>query len=244
MKVGDQIFKQYSGAIFTEGNITVRNSTFTKINKEDHSFGGAIHAGGNAEIYNSNFTHNRAQTYGAMYVGGTLTIYDSNFTDNSHGVVFGEGATVVNNTYFINNIGGGDINGRALGSNSTLNITNSYVIGTMGQGGKFNGTIFSNGNMYVENCSITNNHAYDAQPRGMAICTNSNITMYNTTMDNNTFSGNNVYGGNIYAKNAYVENCNITNSKLENAKGNSHGLAIYTTENMTVVNCNFENLLE
>ncbi|WP_295594027.1 hypothetical protein [uncultured Methanobrevibacter sp.] len=243
MKVGDQRQTYYSGAIFTEGNIVVRNSTFDGTNgNSDHSFGGAIRAKGNAEIYNSNFTNNRADKYGALHVGGTLDIYDSYFYNNLHGVAFGEGRAIVNNTRFTNNTGGQQLNGRAIGSNSTLNITNSIVEGTSGTSGRFNGTIFANGNLYVENCTIDDNHAYEATARGLALCTNSNITIINSNLDNNSFSGQDCYGCNIYAKNAYVENCTFFNSTVLLGQGKTHGVAIYAEEDIITKNSSFRDL--
>lgn len=206
------------GIIYANGNIVARNSSFSNTDYlliDSGVFGGAIHAKGNGEVYNSNFTHNNAKQYAALYVGGTLDIYDSLFFNNTHGSAFGEGRTIVNNTNFLNNIGGAQLNGRVIGTNSTLNITNSNVIGTYGESGTFNGTVFSEGNLFMENCTLNHNHAYSASSTGLIICTHSNATVKNCEFYENAFSGQDCYGGGIYAgQNAYVENCSFSNSTV------------------------------
>ncbi len=187
-----------SGVVNTKGDISVKNSTFTRTDMnmiDSGSKGGAIVALGNGEFYNSNFTHNTAKQYSALYVGGTLDIYDTLFFNNTHGSAFGEGRTIVNNTRFLNNTGGAQLNGRVIGSNSTLNITNSLVLGTTGQSGVFNGTVFAEGNLYIENCTLDHNHAYAASSTGLVICTHSNATVINCEFYENAFSGQDCYGG-------------------------------------------------
>uniref|UniRef100_UPI00388D2012 hypothetical protein n=1 Tax=Methanobrevibacter sp. TaxID=66852 RepID=UPI00388D2012 len=155
MKVAEQ-GHQFSGAVFTEKNIVVKNSNFTKTNKMHSSIGGAIRALGNAEIYNSNFTHNKAVQYGALYVDGTLDVYDSYFYNNTNSVAFAEQRAIVNNTQFVNNTCNAEnINGRILGSNSTLNITNSVIDGTRSTGSQFKGSVFADGDVFVDNCNFT-----------------------------------------------------------------------------------------
>ncbi|MBE6506031.1 MAG: DUF11 domain-containing protein, partial [Methanobrevibacter millerae] len=244
MKVGDQIQSSYSGAVYAGGNITVRNSTFDGTNgNEDHSIGGAIRAEGNAVIYDSNFTNNRAQKYGALLVDGTLDIYNTNFINNTHGVAFGEGRTIVNNTNFINNTGGALLNGRVIGTNSTLNITNSNVLWTYGQSGTFNGTVFSEGNLYIENCTLNHNHAYAASSTGLVICTHSNATVINCEFYENAFSGQDCYGGDIYAgQNAYVLNSTFSNSTVYGGQGNTHGLVVYANDNITFINSSVDDV--
>lgn len=225
------------GVIYTGGNIRVKNSTLTKTDLgllDSSSVGGAIHAKGNGEVYNSNFTHNNAKQYAALYVGGTLDIYDSLFFNNTHGSAFGEGRTIVNNTNFLNNTGGAHLNGRVIGTNSTLNITNSNVIGTYGKGGVFNGTVFSEDNLFMENCTLNHNHAFEASSTGLIVCTHSNATVKNCEFYENGFSGQDCYGGDIYAgQNAYVENSTFSNSTVYGGQGNTHGLVVYAEQNIT-----------
>ena len=237
------------GVVYAESNVLVNNSTFSNTDmgnggpySDAGSVGGAIYALGNGKIYNSNFTNNTAKQYSSVYVGGTLEINNLYFFNNTHGCVFAEGSTVADNITFLNNAGGTTLNGRVIGSNSTLNITNSYVVGTHGQSGTFNGTIFAKGNLHVENCTIDDNHALGASARGLALCTNSNITILNSNLDNNSFSGQDCYGCNIYAKNAYVENCTFFNSTVLQGQGKTHGVAIYVEENMFVSNSSFRDL--
>ena len=225
------------GVIYTEGNIRVKNSTLTKTDLgllDSSSVGGAIHAKGNGEFYNSNFTHNNAKQYAALYVGGTLDIYDSLFFNNTHGSAFGEGRAIVNNTNFLNNTGGAHLNGRVIGSNSTLNITNSQILWTYGLGGIFNGTVFSEGNLYIENCTLDHNHAFEATSTGLVVCTHSNATVIKCEFYENAFSGQDCFGGNIYAgQNAYVENCTFSNSTVYGGQGKTHGLVVYAEQNIT-----------
>ena len=237
--------KYFSGAVFTKKNIIVRNSNFTKINKAVHSIGGAIRALGNAEIYNSNFTHNQAVNYGALYVDGTLDVYDSNFINNTHGNAFAEKRAIVNNTKFINiSCDSKSINGLAIGSNSTLNITNSIVNGTYVRSTKYRGMIFSKDNLFVENCTTCNNLAISCEViYGMVLSTNSNITVNNCNFTNNSFGNINCYGGNIYAgHNAEVYNCHFTDSTVIGDSGNTHGVVVFAEENITFVDSLVEDI--
>lgn len=235
-----------SGVVNTKGDISVKNSTFTRTDMnmiDSGSKGGAIVALGNGEFYNSNFTHNTAKQYSALYVGGTLDIYDTLFFNNTHGSAFGEGRTIVNNTRFLNNTGGAQLNGRVIGSNSTLNITNSLVLGTTGQSGVFNGTVFAEGNLYIENCTLDHNHAYAASSTGLVICTHSNATVINCEFYENAFSGQDCYGGDIYAgQNVHVLNSLFSNSTVYGGQGKTHGLVAYAGQNITFINSTVDDV--
>ena len=240
MKVASQNY-QFSGAVFTKKNIVVRNSNFTKINKEVHSIGGAIRALGNAEIYNSNFTHNKAVKYGALYVDGTLDIYDSYFYNNTNSVAFAEQRAIVNNTQFVNNTCNVDLNGRVLGSNSTLNITNSVIDGTYSRGSQFKGSVFADGDVFVDNCNFTNSFAHQGGSKGLLVYTNSDATVLNSYFDHNSYQGHTCFGGIYTGQNAYVENCTFTNATVIGGEGQTEGLCVYAEENITFINSSIED---
>ena len=239
MKVGDQ-GKEFSGAVYAGGDMIIRNATFDHINKEHHSYGGAICVLGNVVIYNSNFTNNQAVLYAAGYVNGTLDIYDCIFTNNSDGAIFSEGNAVVNSTKFINNtITGSAMYGIAIGSNGTLNLTNSYVYGSNARDSNYRGSVFSKNNLYVENCTFDEIHSEAGTATGMIISTKSNASVINTEFLDFSYHGSTIYGGSIYAGvNAYVENCTFFNATLVNQNGQTHGLCIYSEENITLYNSN------
>ena len=239
MKVGDQ-GKEFSGAVYAGGDMIIRNATFDHINKEHHSYGGAICVLGNVVIYNSNFTNNQAVLYAAGYVNGTLDIYDCIFTNNSDGAIFSEGNAVVNSTKFINNtISGSAMYGIAIGSNGTLNLTNSYVYGSNAHDSNYRGSVFSKNNLYVENCTFDEIHSEAGTATGMIISTKSNVSIINTEFLDFSYHGSTIYGGSIYAGvNAYVENCTFFNATLVNQNGQTHGLCIYSEENITLYNSN------
>ena len=240
MKVASQ-GKQFSGAVFTEGNIVVKNSNFTKINNDIHSIGGAIRALGNAEIYNSNFTDNKAVEYAALYVDGTLDVYDSYFYNNTNSVAFAEGRTVVNNTKFVNNTCDVSLNGRVLGSNSTLNITNSVIDGTNSHGSQFKGSVFSDGNVFVDNCNFTNSFALEGGSRGLLVYTNSNATVLNSYFNHNSYEGHTCFGGIYSGQNTYVENCTFINATVIGGYGQTEGLCVYAEHNISFINSSIED---
>ncbi|MBR0271626.1 MAG: DUF11 domain-containing protein, partial [Methanobrevibacter sp.] len=243
MKVDDQN-GDYSGAVYAEGDMTIRNATFDHINKAQHSYGGAIRVLGNVEIYNSNFTNNQAELYAAGYVNGTLDIYDCIFTNNSDGAIFSEGNAVVNNTMFINNtISGSTIYGIGIGSNGTLNLTNSYVYGSNAIGATYRGSVFSKDNLYVENCTFDEIHSEAGSATGMIISTKSNATIINTEFLDFSYHGSTIYGGSVYAGvNAYVENCTFRNATLIDQDGQTHGLCIYAEENISLCNSTLKDI--
>ncbi|MBR0059688.1 MAG: DUF11 domain-containing protein, partial [Methanobrevibacter sp.] len=243
MKVNDQN-GDYSGAVYAEGDMIIRNATFDHINKEHHGYGGAIHVLGNVEIYNSNFTNNQAMLYAAGYVGGTLDIYDCIFTNNTNGAIFSEGNAVVNNTMFINNtIADSTMYGIAIGSNGTLNLTNSYVIGSNAQGANYMGSVFSKDNLYVENCTFDEIHSEAGTATGMIVSTKSNASVINSKFLDFSYHGSTIYGGSIYAGvNAYVENCTFYNATLINQNGQTHGLCIYAEQNISLYNSTLEDI--
>ncbi len=243
MRVADH-GKLYSGAVYAEGDMTIRNVTFDNINKALHSYGGAIRVLGNVAIYNSNFTNNKAELYAAGYVNGTLDIYDCIFTNNTNGAIFSEGNAVVNNTMFINNtIGGSTMYGIAIGSNGTLNLTNSRATSSNAIGATYRGSVFSKDNLYVENCTFDEIHSEAGSATGMIISTKSNATIINTEFLDFSYHGSTIYGGSVYAGvNAYVENCTFRNATLIDQDGQTHGLCIYAEDNISLYNSTLKDI--
>ena len=80
---------QSGGAMYVNGNVTLRNCTFTEniSNNSDSAGGGAIYASGSMELNNCTFTGNSTSRFncngGAMYVDGSMTMNECLFTENS-----------------------------------------------------------------------------------------------------------------------------------------------------------------
>ena len=71
-KISDSTFTNNTGAIYSECNMEVINSTFRE-NVNEHS-GGAIYSGADLNISNSIFEDNTAEEGGAVYSQGKLRV--------------------------------------------------------------------------------------------------------------------------------------------------------------------------
>ncbi|WP_406532778.1 hypothetical protein, partial [Methanobrevibacter sp.] len=243
-------FAKEGSVVYSNGLVSFKDNTMISGNGIDSKgiysdIGGVIYSNGDCKINCSNFTENYANIYGALYIKGTLDIYDSYFINNSYANAFAEDKAIVNNTWFID-IDAGSIrglNGRVIGSNSTLNITNSHVYGTTSAGSQFYGSVFSNDDIFVENCTFNHTHANSGGSKGMVVYTNSNATIRNTEFDYTVYVSHTCYGGNVYAGvNAYVENCTFFNGTVSGGQGQTLGLAVYAVQNITFLNSSVEDL--
>ena len=85
--------KNYGGAVYVEGYLTVRDSTF-KLNKAENEDGGAVYCNGNMNLRNSALSSNTAKVDGgAVYCTGKASIINSvldfNRVENAKSKCFG-----------------------------------------------------------------------------------------------------------------------------------------------------------
>ena len=158
---------EYCGVIYNEGNLTLKNCTFTGNNGSE--WGGAIGNNGNLTITNCTFMGNTANNEGggAIFNGGNLTVTGSTFTGNTAGAggaIFNSGILTVETCNFTNNNASSANNGGgAIFNDGYLTVTGSTFTGnTAGAGGSaiFNddNVAYINFNRIVENgnCSLDN----------------------------------------------------------------------------------------
>ncbi len=241
------------GAIYNEGVLAISDCRFEN---NTARLGGVI-ANKGAVINNisySTLTVNKATNVGGAIFNGTITVKESNFTNNSAaslaGALYLELNSVLNsiNCNFINNSGadsastqnyGGAIalNSRANATIIGTNFTKNYVKGASDMRG---GAIWGSGNLFLLNCTFTENSA----PFGGAMYITSNnytnitgcIFIGNTA--NNT--ANNAAGGAIYL---FSTNGTIIDSEFINNTANKYGGAMifYFQGDYIINNCNFTN---
>ena len=234
------------GTIYSDGNLTIKNCTFT--NNIGNNAAGAIFNSntGTLTVTGSTFTGNTAANYGgAIYNHGNSTITSTHFIDNTANGISGRGGAIFN-------IGG------------TLTLINSNFTNNTAKGSS-GGAIDNSGILNIINCSFTNNTATDTWGRGGAIyntgtlnVTGSNFTGNNATMfagaiwndggsstapviiSKSTFNGNSANsdsGGAIY--NYSTRNLIITSSTFTENKAANYGGSIYNCGILTVTGSNF-----
>lgn len=127
------------GAIFNQGYLTVRDSTFSNnLNTvgidDENTYGGAIcNLGSRANFYNTNFSNNATEGSGGAIFNGNapLNIKDSIFNSNnsvsSGGAIYTTGGsiTVDNSTFTSNTTSASNTDGGAIYTDSDTQITNS-----------------------------------------------------------------------------------------------------------------------
>ena len=143
-------------------NVVLNNIVFVNAASND-GIGGAIYSNGDLTVVNSSFSHNFAEKGGAIYSDGSLFVKDSNFTANvAHwmggGAIYANGDLTVSTSNFIGNDAPdwdhqGNIGG-AIYALSRLNVTYSnFVNNTAGSvGEKVNNAIYA----YIAYASIEN----------------------------------------------------------------------------------------
>ncbi|MDO5847936.1 MAG: Ig-like domain-containing protein [Methanobrevibacter sp.] len=256
--------------------LTVKGSNFTGNSAIDDTVvgsGGAIFSEGNLNVDNSTFVGNNATNGGAIYAAATsnktVTVKDSEFskntathTDDAKG---GEGGAIlligsidasVSGCTFEDNkakFNGADINNQA----TNLAVTDSsFANGVASKGG----AIFTNTTVIVDNSTFTNS-ARPVYNMGTATLNNSTFTnnkgaissLSGSTLEvndcnfiNNTRASSYAMGGAIYATNAAVKvngSKFINNSAVNSADDNgfAFGGAVFVQGggNLTVVNTEF-----
>lgn len=139
------------GGIYSQGNLTlvrtvVRNNTATS---GPFTMGGGIYQStGILTIRDSTISNNTAVSAGGLFNMGTTTIDSSTFSGN----------IATNDSTLINGGDGGGAIVNGSGSSGTLTLTNSTISGNKAYG-HYGGLYNANGEMMLENVTITGNVA-------------------------------------------------------------------------------------
>ncbi len=202
------------GAIASERDLTIKNSTFTgnkAISANDTAMGGAIVADGNLTVIDSKFGldastgntangKNNASIGGAVVNMGNLTVIGSEFAYNFAyfgGAIYNYGNLTVNNGNFMGNtaMGGAIFNAGNLTVNSST-FTDNKAVSTAEP--SVGGAILNGGTLTVNNSNFNGNTATN----GGAICNSGDSTINASNFANNKVSSSNSslenYGGAIY----------------------------------------------
>ncbi len=231
-----------AGLYNNSASVLISESTFSG---NESSMGAAIYNDGNLSIQNSQLISNSADLFGggAIYNSGWLTITQSVVANNDGGGIYNIGRLVSDYSVLSNNQALSDspeVRGGAIYSYGSITLTHSIFLNNVSNLG---GAIFSNGNLYVEDCSFTDNSASyigiggSIQAEGTSTIISSEffsntaenyggaIANYGAmTIENNTFSGNTAtYGGGIYSLEGSLS---ITGSSFDQNRADAHGGAI------------------
>ena len=148
LKNGRNYSGSNGGAIYSDGNLTVINSTF--INNASTGVGGAIYSNSTLDITGSTFVNNNALAGGAIYAGGGLFVNPETTR------------TIVNNTFVSNQADG--TNG--LGGGVYIHGSEDYVPGQnvpvlanntfSGNGASSGGALYAWGGLWLTNNIFAN----------------------------------------------------------------------------------------
>ena len=207
--------------------------------------GGGIYSNSPLTVKNSRFFGNFSGS-GACWIKGNITWY-SHYTTNSGsgGAIYCSNDLNITNSIIESNIALDGIN-----ANSHGDSHNTHSPG--GDGGHGGGLFCNNGNVQIENCRFTNNHAgkggngnniYSASGgkggKGGAVCfSNGSVTISNSSFsenssgnggssssDDGSYSGDGGAGGAIFAE---VDTIIILGSTIKNNHAGSGGPAVYS----------------
>ncbi|MBQ3351048.1 MAG: right-handed parallel beta-helix repeat-containing protein [Thermoguttaceae bacterium] len=225
------------GGIYSNGNLTLTNSTFTD-NKAAGDRGGAICDYGNYVLTISSciFSGNKAVSGAGVYqYGGSVEITDCEFSGNSvtecgAGICQDYGTMTIANSLITGNTarqGGGIYQWRA----NSLIITNSEISGNTGTGA--GGGIYNyNGVLSVSNSTISENVSSGS---GGGIYKNYGASL---TVTDSVFSGNSSSSGGAICHDSatavIVTDTSITNNY---ASENGGGICQSYSGTLTVTNC-------
>ncbi len=263
LSINNCIFTDSIAPIYSEGDLTVINSTF-KGNVNEYN-GGAIYSIGSLTVKDSDFTGNVANcgSGGAIYAAGDLTVVNCNFDDNnvlkrfSEGLAFGgaiysSGVSKISDSTFTNNTGAiysecnmevinstfrenvYEYGGGAIYSGANLNISNSIFEDNTAE---YGGAVYSQGKLAVANSVFSGNFAEE----GGAI-----YSTYSMIVSDSNFTGNTAHwlgGGAIYALGDLAVNSSnfIDNDAPDwDYQGNIGG-AIYSSGPLNVTYSTFIN---
>ena len=220
----NNIAEEGAGAIYSIGNLTIKDSSFIK-NKALYSNGGAIWSeNGTAYINNSIFSNN----YG-NFNGGNLALQNT--------------SAIVNNSIFTNTSSNNMAGSIFIGSGSTLNLENTIIANSTT--GIYGGGISNlDGVMNIKNCTFTGNIGKKHYSGGAIYTQNMNVCC---NISDSRFI-NNLAGSAGAIRNGYdsmlsLYNCLFDNNTAYQDDYSSYGTggAISNTGNMNITSCNFTN---
>ncbi|MCQ2977381.1 MAG: right-handed parallel beta-helix repeat-containing protein [archaeon] len=241
--------------------------------------GGAVYYNGHIDIKNSTFTNNKAEDYGGAMYSKTCLLNDCTFnnntaSDNDGGAVYCEGGMGIHNCKFNENKAYED--GGAICCYSSpieiesIEITNSKFDKNSCNGAKIaqceGGAIYcsESKNLEIHTCTFTNNHAYDYG--GAIYAETSRINIEQSILFNNYVSDNDggaVYlnnwgnsylflshnnissnyaagkGGGIYSDVDYSYTYLSNNNLVNNSCGSNKGSVVYTDGYFNEINNNW-----
>jgi predicted outer membrane repeat protein len=164
------VFSVNAGVTFTVQNLTIANGSNSAT-----GYGGGIYSQGTLTVTNSTFSGNSSASYGGgIYSnGGTLTVTNNTFSGNSAGIygggIYGGGltATVTNSTFSGNSApyGGGAIFG-----NSPLTTVTNTILANSTSGGNCGGSVPDGGHNIEDLRSCFNNGTGCTNPIGSSFC--------------------------------------------------------------------------
>lgn len=173
------------GGIYSEGDLTVRNCTFSNNSALQ---GGAIYCEGFLTVNNSIFKENDAITIGgAIYASDELTLNNCTFDDNyalTVGAVVTEFGATINACTFTNNMSLSSVGALGLTEASTISAS-TFTGNTSG----FAGAIDSLGDLTLKKCTFINNSAVAAPPyptQGGAVFVSGALDVIGTRFSNNS----------------------------------------------------------
>jgi hypothetical protein len=202
------------GGIFSDGTLTVTNSTISG-NQARIGGGGIFSNNGPLTVTNSTISGNQARG-----LGGGISNYDGSL-NVSNSTIYGNSA---------NNGGGGIYNLIGVGASTTMNVSNSTIsqnttIATLGALG--GGILNTFGSLNVSNSTIYGNSAYNGG--GIVNNGDSSLNVSNSTISGNQAGG---LGGGIFNYGTLT----VTNSTISLNNANNNGGGIYNYYNANVYN--------
>nr|WP_294998055.1 right-handed parallel beta-helix repeat-containing protein [uncultured Methanobrevibacter sp.] len=231
----------YSILYSNKGTVTLKNLIFINGKSIYERIGGAVYLSGSTKvtIINCTFKDNVVDHYGGAIFNGvkenTLSITDSKFINNKAngnyaGAIYSKGAISVKNSYFEGNsaAGGGaiccEVSSDIINSTFKSNVAKNVIF--MGHGG----AIHAKNDLYVENCTFSNNAASHS---GGAIYASNDLIVKRSSFDKNEGSE----GGAMYVGGSYTI---VDDSIFKNNQAKSgHGGAIYANKWAHIGNSTF-----
>ena len=217
------------GAIYSEGTLTIIESTFS-----NNAVFGISYSGAGGAILNNNGTVTiKGSTISNNAISGNAYGYGGGILNGGIGVITIKGSTISNNTISVDNIA----QGGGIANNGTLTITQSTIsnntaMGSSGQGGGIQNAQGPGQKLTIKGSKISNNVARGGSAYGGGICgfnSDSEVIITGSTLSNNAVSGRVSwgFGGGIYvdAGTLTVQNGNRI---VQNFASNSGG-GLYLT---------------
>lgn len=228
------------------GTIILKNLKIINGHNDNTDKGGAIYITGSAKytLIGCQFLNNWADDYGgAIYndVDKPLTIIDCVFRgntadDNDGGAIWSKGEVNIEDSTFESN--NADIDGGAIYCKKDVHVLNSILHFNSAKGATFSqcygGAICSQGDVYIDKSTLTDNIAADFGGAVYAenIYVNTKVSNSTSFFDSNTAKGND--GGALYAK----KNVTLYNSVFTSNSAHQNGGAVFCNRGY-VKNCEF-----